>query len=459
MAEDGAKEVGLPLATTRGLTAEEQADLRRRLQAERGRLWLGWASLWIACGFIAVAVLVGHWLRRPAAPPLAGAVGGLSVGAVLAAIVGLLVEVLNGRGALRWLFALLLPLPLVAVEAFRGRVANNMPTAIAEIALFATFAGLALLALRIPDRRAFRRVLQVAEADVARGEVLVFRGQPDRRLAHRLALGSAQTPASGEQTVELLPESRFLVRLNDRPVARPHPIRGRQAALVKMCAELEGLATGQGRWNKRMVRHFLCDIGICAFVCAWWGVGCGDIFHPAGDRSALGGWSPIIFVGLGLVVVIAFLIKYRKDRSEVRGPSILLASVLAIVIGWHARDRVAAELWNLRCSADWKGMTYCRDAAQKLGFFTSKIGNTDILGRICIGSEWPYVMCRYFPRFDPPRCDQVAHECAEIRRTSIRHYVCVDKICEEWQWRCKHGPIDDASPDHRASLRQMFGTP
>jgi hypothetical protein len=104
-------------------------------------------------------------------------------------------------------------------------------------------------------------------------------------------------------------------------------------------------------------------------------------------------------------------------------------------------------------------MTYCRDAAQKLGFFTRKIGNTDILGHTCIGDEWPYVMCRYFPRFDPPRCDQVARECAEIGRTSIRHYACVEHICQEWQWRCKHGPVDDASPEHRAQLRLMFGGP
>jgi hypothetical protein len=178
-------------------------------------------------------------------PPLAGAVVGLAIGVILAATLGLLIEVLTGRGALRWLFALLSSLPLAAVAGFLGLGARNVPTVIFVVALYATFTGLALLLLRIPDRRAFRLSLQVAEADVARGEVLVFRGRPDRRWAHWLALRSPRIPAPEEQTVELLPKSHFLVRVNDSFVARPHFIRGRQKPLVKMCAELEGLASGQ----------------------------------------------------------------------------------------------------------------------------------------------------------------------------------------------------------------------
>jgi hypothetical protein len=317
------------------------------------------------------------------------------------------------------------------------------------------------LVLRIPDRRGFRRLLLAAEADVDRGDVQVYRGRPDCRLAHRFAMrwSNSRVSSSEEQVLEFLPESRLLTRVNDHPVARPGTVRGTQAHPVRLCAELEGFAAGQVHWDKRMTRIFLGELAVCAFVCTFWGVGCGDFFHPAGEQLALGPWGPFLFVALGLAVVVGLVVRHRKDKSEVRQSLPLLVAIMAIVAGWHARDRVAAELWNLRCSSDWRGITYCRTSAQKFGFFTTKIGNTDILGRICIGDEWPFVLCRYFPRFDPPRCKRVADECAEIRRTTLRQYACVEQICEEWQWRCQFGPIDDASPVLREKLRRSHGAP
>jgi hypothetical protein len=461
MTEDGVKEVGLPLAGRRALTADQQAELRGRLHAEAGRLRLGWASLWVACSLLAVAVLIGHMFRKPGDQPLAGAITGLGLGTVLASMVGLLAEVVNGQGAARWLFALLLPLPLVVAEGFVGLVSKDVSAALLVASLFTAFAGLALLVLRVPDRHALGRLFRVAEADIARGEVLVFRGRPDCRFAHRLALRCAGSNLSqtDEQTLEFLPESRLLVRVNDRLVARPHTIRGKGAPLVRLATELEGMASGHVHLDKLIARRFWCEVALCAFVCTWWGVGCGDIFHPAGDGPALGAWGPIVFVGLGIATVVVFAVRHRKDRSDARGAIFALTAVLGIVGGWYARDRVAAEVWNLRCSPDWKGMRYCRDAAQKLGFFTTKIGNTDILGRTCIGSEWPYVMCRYFPLFAPPNCKRVASECAEIGRKALRSYACVERICEEWEWRCKYGPEDDAPPALRTKLRQMYMAP
>jgi hypothetical protein len=178
----------------------------------------------------------------------------------------------------------------------------------------------------------------------------------------------------------------------------------------------------------------------CCFGALWllgsavWGVSCSDCGSHAGEKVFLGNESIVLVViGILLVPLVVLLFRRRMPTSKRAFVYFVVCSV-GVLGGFLCHARVAGEAWNRRCAPEtWPSQRACYHAAENLGFF--RPGGEDLLGRRCVGSELPYIVCDYRPRRDQRSCDLVARECA-ARRAGLRRYATVDVICREWADVC-----------------------
>lgn len=183
-------------------------------------------------------------------------------------------------------------------------------------------------------------------------------------------------------------------------------------------------------------RHFSQDVVLCGITGILWGIGFRDGFcHSEGH--AFGGWA-LLIIGLGVSTAFFVFMKNRRKKLNLHGLFFTFILLSTFICGWISYNRVAAELWNVKCEPRWESAKYCHYAASKLGFF--KVNGEDLLGQKCL-----HALCVYYPKFDRRSCNLVSRECT-ARRTHYRQYAFVDEICSAWATICKYRVKDGFSP-------------
>jgi len=191
-------------------------------------------------------------------------------------------------------------------------------------------------------------------------------------------------------------------------------------------------------------RPYWRDLVLCALAISLSGVGCHDMFPRAGEGSALGNWD-LVLVAVGFVASVWFCVRHRAENS-VRVLAFLPAFILAMVAGRSAREPLAAAVWDDKCGRRRYHDTYCYDAVDKYGFFEGQ--EQQLLGRQCIGSEYPYVMCRYMPSYTPEACAQMSRRCTELS-DSWRGRASLAAVCATWTRQCA---LDRRASDQPANV-------
>jgi hypothetical protein len=182
-------------------------------------------------------------------------------------------------------------------------------------------------------------------------------------------------------------------------------------------------------------------------VAALWGVGCSDfaeILHFEGHGSAFGPWGLLPGV-IGIGLVARSLHKHGKDRQEPRELLFIFGGLLAAVGGWTARDRAAAEFWDLQCARRVRP-TYCYKAASLLGTF--RVDGRDLLGRSCMPGE-PPLLCTYDPPDDRESCARMARACASARNARWRRHAFVEPVCGVFTQTCARAAAGPSRPKRR----------
>jgi len=178
-------------------------------------------------------------------------------------------------------------------------------------------------------------------------------------------------------------------------------------------------------------RPFWRQLVVFSMVTTLWGMGCSDVLGGFEEPGAFGGWA-LLPAAIGLVSIGLFGYKHRKEQLNGRDALIAVGAMAMFIVGWKARDRAAAEIWDLQCARRISPI-YCYHAARTLEFF--EVGGKDLLGRGCMGSE-PPLLCYYAPPDDPRSCDQMARVCASARDARSRQHAFVDPICSVFTAGC-----------------------